>query len=141
MKRVSLVAVPLLIVVAAIGIGVWFFGVRGVDTKPIATPTSRSAAASSAQIGMEASKALARLASNPASLVPSGRRDSVNIADAVPSGSTVVVDRKSWAMASRTSGTLLATLTSPKLPPATYLVSMMKEGARWVVVGTLPVSQ
>lgn len=142
MKRTPAIVVALVVVIGiGIAVGYWLLPSAAGRPSPSATSSSGSAAESSALEGRDASRALARLTSDPESLIPEDQKSSVNIADAVPAGSTIRVKSDSWAEASRTSGTLVATLNSPGQAAATYLVSMAKEGGRWVVVGTLPVHQ
>ncbi|WP_375405912.1 hypothetical protein [uncultured Amnibacterium sp.] len=136
-----IIIASVVVLVAAVGVGYLLLASGG--GLPLSTGTSSAApsAISSVQEGRDASNALTKLTSDPGSLVPKDQKRSVNIADAVPTGSTIQVQANSWAVASRTSGTLVATLTSPGHMAATYLVSMLKEDGRWVVLGTIPVER
>ncbi|MBA8988847.1 hypothetical protein FHW23_000079 [Curtobacterium pusillum] len=121
----------------------WYFAFGGKATLDGAagSPTSTASVSANEKEAADATKALRKLTTDPKSLVPDDQKRTVTIADAVPKGSIIHVSQKSWAPASKSSGTLVATLSSPGLDDATYLVSMMKEDGKWVVVGTLPVTE
>jgi hypothetical protein len=57
-----------------------------------------------------------------------------------PAGSTIAVDEASWAPDGHGGGTILATLTSPGLPPVSYAVVMVRENNAWKVLETVPIS-
>lgn len=134
MKRATLIALVTAVILA--GAAVWYFALGGQST----TPSPDHSISASAQNGADATKALRTLTTAPESLIPDDQKGTVTIANAVPEGSKIQVSQKSWAPASVNSGTLVATLSSPNLDDATFLVSMMKESGKWVVVGTIPVT-
>lgn len=142
MKRAPFVI--LLVIVVLLGSGAtWYFALGGKTTVAHAMvgPTPTPSVSAAEKEAADATNALRKLTSDPRSLVPTGQEGSVTIADAVPKGSKIQVSQKSWAAASKSSGTLVATLSSPGLADTTYLVSMMKEGGRWVVIGTFAVAK
>lgn len=140
MKRTPLLIVATVVVVVAAGTGIWLYRPGTLLGLPSAASSSKPSVSASVQEGLDAIKALQKLGSDPTLLVPTDQKSTVNIADAVPAGSKIRVESKSWAAASPKSGTLVATLSSPGQPSETYLVSMIKQGGRWVVVGTIPVN-
>jgi hypothetical protein len=90
----------------------------------------------------QVAQALASLATDPQSLVASGAAGQVNgrARQAVPAGSKVVVDEKSWAPDGLRGGTMAVTVTAPGKPPVTYVAVMVSEGRRWKVLATFPLT-
>ncbi|WP_238072199.1 hypothetical protein [Rhodococcus zopfii] len=124
---------------AAIGIGVVFLVIRpqqdpsGIDGSAPSTgevPSSEAAAA-----------ALARLESDPATLVPMHDLDELGgrVREAIPVGSTVEVDPTTWAPDGIGGGVMQVQITQPGQAPQTYLAVMAQEDGEWKVLATLPI--
>ena len=88
----------------------------------------------------DATAALKKLTVDPSSLVPDDQKGSFSTALAIPEGSTITVEERSWKQATPTSGTIFAKLASPGLPTVEYLITMAKQSGRWKVLLTIPVS-
>jgi hypothetical protein len=108
-------------------------------TAPATGGTTPASAAEAHQVAL----ALRRLTTDPESLVASDNPGPVrgNAEQGVPPGSTIDVNEASWAPDGHGGGTILATLTSPGLPPATYAVIMVRESNAWKVLETVPITQ
>jgi hypothetical protein len=120
--------------VAALVIGV--FLMRGTGGHAgTASASSRSGRAQAGQVAA----ALQRLASDPESLVASGARSEVRgqARQAVPPGSTVVPDVKSWAPDGVGGGSMLVTIKAPGKSPASYYAVMVREDGQWKVLATI----
>jgi len=107
--------------------------------RKVATP---AAEASSPEQARQVAQALASLTTDPQSLVASGAAGQVNgrARQAVPAGSKVVVDEKSWAPDGLGGGTIMVTVTAPGEPPVTYATVMVPEDGKWKVLATFPLT-
>lgn len=87
--------------------------------------------------------ALSALVTDPASLVAAqaGLDVKAHAADAVPKGSTVTADEKSWEPDGLGGGVMTVTVIAPGKSPATYAVVMVEEGSQWKVLATVPVTK
>jgi hypothetical protein len=101
-----------------------------------------AAAVSSPGQAHQVAQALASLATDPQSLVASGAAGQVNgrARQAVPAGSTVAADERSWAPDGLGGGTMVVTVTAPRKPPVAYAAVMVSEGGRWKVLATFPLT-
>lgn len=100
--------------------------------KPKAIPTSVSQA-------REVGSALSKLATDPESLVASSSQKRVagQARQAVPAGSTVTPDEKSWLPDGVGGGVMTVTITPPGHPPVGYAAVMEHEPGGWKVLATL----
>src|SRR5215831_761675 len=120
------------LVIAALAAGVLWLGSRG-DTAGgsgrIQAPPGQAD---------QVAAALRKLSSDPQSLVASETRSQVNghARQAVPPGSTVVPDARSWAPDGLGGGTMLVTITAPGHAPVSYYAVMVKEANQWKVLAT-----
>jgi hypothetical protein len=85
--------------------------------------------------------ALRRLATDPQSLVASAAQSTVqgHASDAIPAGSTVTPDVRSWAPDGIGGGTMLVTIITPAGVATTYAAVMVFEDGAWRVLATFPV--
>ena len=85
--------------------------------------------------------ALRKLATDPQTLVASGARSQVagRARQAIPTGSTVVADAKSWAPDGLGGGTMLVTITTAGHAPVSYDAVMVREAGQWKVLATIRV--
>jgi hypothetical protein len=90
----------------------------------------------------EAVVALAKLASDPASLVATGAGPEAlaGARAAVPAGSRVVVSDGSWAPDGAGGGTVMVTVTPPQGGPVSYAAVMVHEAGGWKVLATFPLA-
>lgn len=86
--------------------------------------------------------ALAKLASEPASLVSSGASPEAlaGARTAVPAGSKVSVAESSWAPDGVGGGTVMVTVSPPQGGPVTYAAVMVHEPSGWKVLATIPLA-
>jgi hypothetical protein len=105
------------------------------SAKPQAIPTPANQA-------HEVEGALSKLATDPESLVASTSRKRVagQARQAVPAGSTVTPDEKSWLPDGVGGGVMTVTITPPGHPPASYAAIMQHEPGGWKVLATLVLS-
>jgi hypothetical protein len=105
-------------------------------------PTTTTPTAASAAEAHQVALALRRLTTDPESLVASASPGPArgHADQGVPAGSTIDVNEASWAPDGYGGGTILVTLTSPGLPPATYAVIMVRETNAWKVLETVPIT-
>jgi hypothetical protein len=106
---------------------------------PAADPAT---AVSAPAQGRQVAQALASLATDPQALVASGAAGHVDgrARQAVPAGSKVVVDEKSWAPDGVGGGTIKVTVTAPGKPPVSYATVVVFENDQWKVLATFPLS-
>jgi len=107
-------------------------GTHKAKQKPTPKPTQAE----------EVVAALAKLVSDPASLVASGAGPEAlaGARVAVPAGSKVDVAKPSWASDGVGGGTVLVTVSSPQNPPVTYAAVMVHESDGWKVLATVPLA-
>jgi hypothetical protein len=100
--------------------------------------TGLSATATAPTQAHQVAQALASLATNPQSLVASGAARQVDrhARRAVPAGSKVAVDEKSWSPDGLGGGAILVTVTAPGEPPRAYAAVMVLERGQWKVLAT-----
>lgn len=106
-------------------------------------PAADPATAVSAQTpGRQVAQALASLATDPQAFVAAGAARQVDgrARQAVPAGSRVVVDERSWAPDGVGGGTIKVTVTAPGKPPVSYATVVVSEDGRWKVLATFPLS-
>jgi hypothetical protein len=86
----------------------------------------------------DVASSLQALSTDPASLVPASLNGQIapQIAQAVPKGTTVSVDEKSWHPDGHGGGIVLVTLTAPGGKPTTFLALLAKEKGKWKVLST-----
>jgi hypothetical protein len=101
---------------------------------PKATPKSTQAE--------EVAAALAKLSSDPVSLVASkaGPEALAGARVAVPAGSKVDVAKTSWASDGVGGGTVMVTVSPPQTAPVTYAAVMVHESNGWKVLATMPLA-
>jgi hypothetical protein len=102
---------------------------------------ARSPAATRQREAREVAVALRRLADDPQALVAAGAQVDVagRARQAVPTGSSVVADERSWAPDGVGGGTILVTIRPPDRPASTYAAVMVNEGGSWKVLATVRV--
>src|SRR5262245_2895773 len=86
-----------------------------------------------ADAGPQVAAALNGLATDPSALVASGAVVQGPVSQAVPPGSTVSSDVRSWAPDGIGGGTMLVTVTPPGGKPVTYAAVMVQQDGRWKV--------
>lgn len=88
----------------------------------------------------EVADALKKLATDPESLIASSSRRQVagKASQAVPAGSKVVSDEKSWLPDGAGGGVMTVTITPPGKAPVSYAAVMVQENGRWKVLATVP---
>jgi hypothetical protein len=86
--------------------------------------------------------ALRKLPDDPQALVASEAQGQVagRARQAIPPGTTVMPDEKSWAPDGVGGGTMLVTVTVPGRAPVTYDAIMVSQGGQWKVLATIPVA-
>jgi hypothetical protein len=133
-------------VIAAIaGAGILLF-TQGRGTGGTAAPTSaKSLSASVAASTMDARQvadALRNLPDDPQTLVASDAQGQVagRARQAIPPGTTVTPDEKSWSPDGVGGGTMLVTVTVPGHSPVTYDAIMVSQGGQWKVLATISVA-
>jgi hypothetical protein len=87
--------------------------------------------------------ALAKLASDPATLVATGTGPQAlaGARAAVPVGSRVVASEGSFAPDGAGGGTVMVTVTPPQGGPVSYAAVMVHEAGGWKVLATLPLAR
>lgn len=105
-------------------------------------PTSSGKADSAAAQAQQVANALKKLTTNPASLVAAGAQADVGgrAAQALPAGSKVTPDPKSWEPDGLGGGVMTVSVTSPGSPPVDYAAVMVNEGGAWKVLATWKLS-
>jgi hypothetical protein len=105
---------------------------NALSAKPKAIPISVSQA-------HEVGNALSKLATDPESLVASTSQQRVagQARQAVPAGSTVTPDEKSWLPDGVGGGVMTVTIAPPGHPPVGYAAVMEHEPGGWKVLATL----
>lgn len=144
-KRV-LVAVAVAVAVIGLGVGgVIALVVQGRGSAGAAgpgVPPSPASVAASVADAHQVADALRKLPDDPQALVASGALGQVagRARQAIPPGTTVTPDAKSWAPDGVGGGTMLVTITVPGHAPVTYDAVMVSEGGLWKVLATIPVA-
>ena len=112
----------------------------GAGAPPSSASTVDSSATSTSPEAHEVAEALARLATDPDSLVASSSRSQVGTRarEAVPPGTTVTVHEKSWARDGVGGGAVLVDIAAPGATPVTYNAVVVREADGWKVVATMP---
>jgi uncharacterized protein YlxW (UPF0749 family) len=132
----------LVVSLGVVALAVWFLTSRdNSKTAGISATESTVATPASNNDAHEVAKALSRLVTDPDSLVASSSRSRVagRAREAVPSGSTVEVDERSWSPDGVGGDVITVTLTSPGGQPERYAVVMAQEDDQWKVVATAPI--
>ena len=82
--------------------------------------------------------ALRGLAADPQAFVAAGAQDEVanRAANAIPRGSSVSPDERSWAPDRLGGGAMFVTVTPPGEPAVTYAAVMVNENGAWKVLAT-----
>jgi len=144
-SRVALLVACAGVIAAIAGGGIAFF-IRGGGSAGAAAPASvASLSASAAASTVDAPRvadALRKLPDDPQALVAAGAQGQVagRARQAIPPGTTVLPDVKSWAPDGVGGGTMLVTVTVPGHAPVTYDAIMVSEGGQWKVLATIPVA-
>jgi len=86
--------------------------------------------------------ALRNLPDDPQTLVASDAQGQVagRARQAIPPGTTVTPDEKSWSPDGVGGGTMLVTVTVPGHSPVTYDAIMVSQGGQWKVLATISVA-
>jgi hypothetical protein len=102
------------------------------------TATSQAQKQAQAQ---QVAAALRKLPTDPQALVASEAQAQVNgrARQAIPPGTRVIPDARSWAPDGVGGGTMLVTITVPKHSQVSYDAIMVSEGGQWKVLATIPV--
>jgi hypothetical protein len=84
--------------------------------------------------------ALRRLTTEPESLIASSSRHDVagKTSRAIPAGSKVVTDERSWLPDGVGGGVVTVTITPPGKAPVSYAAVMVHEDGEWKVLATVP---
>jgi hypothetical protein len=131
-------SVPLVAVLA----GVVFVLARH---EPVAAPAAPAGPApvAAADAGPDVARALAALATDPASLVSAGDAAALRgrARQAVPTGSRVKVDQGTWRPDGVGGGTVVVAVTPPGGRAASYLAIVVPEGGAWKVLATVPIGR
>lgn len=135
-RRIALYASAGLALAAALVATAFWLGNRGPRNAPAHTSTQVQAPPGQAR---RVAAALRKLSTDPQSLVASGARVQVDgrARQAVPAGSAVVPDVRSWAPDGMGGGTMLVTVTAPGQAPVRYYAVMVMEGGQWKVLATV----
>lgn len=117
----------------------------GDEPPPSGRPTASSTASPDTATQQEArdvAVALGRLAVDPESLLASAARDqfSGRAQEAVPPGSTVEVNERSWSPDGLGGGVITLTVTTPGQGTAEYAAIVLEEGSEWKVAATVPIT-
>jgi len=111
--------------------------VLGLSGRPPASGSRVSAVPAADQAPVVAA-ALRRLATDPQSVVADQARPFVagRAGQAVPSGSRVAPDERTWSPDGAGGGTMLLTITTPDGTARTYEAVMVTEAGQWKVLAT-----
>jgi hypothetical protein len=143
-SRAALLVACATVIAAIAGGGIALLMQRGVSAgaaAPASAPSFSPSAASAADAHRVAD-ALRGLPDDPQALVASGARGQVagRARQAIPPGTTVTPDERSWAPDGVGGGTMLVTVAVPGHAPVTYEAIMVSEGGQWKVLATVPVA-
>lgn len=102
------------------------------------TPTSKDE-----QQALQVKAALVRLPNDPAALLSADRSDqtAASARAAVPEGTAVTVDERSWAPDGLGGGVVQVTLRTPDGERTPYVAVMVQENGEWKVLSTVPVTK
>lgn len=133
---VALASVAVLAIAVAVVVAWQLLG-----AEPTAAPDGSTPPTSSLEDGPAVVAALEKLPDDAASLVPESMRSEIQggPAAAFPSGTTVDVNKSSWAPDEIGGGVIEITVTQPGGDPVRYVAVMAKEGESWKVLATVPV--
>lgn len=128
-------------VIAGVGIAL-LAGGRGSAGAPASAQSLPASAAARAMDAKRVADALRKLPDDPQALVASEAQGQVagRARRAIPPGTTVAPDEKSWAPDGVGGGTMLVTVTMPGHAPVTYDAIMVSQGGQWKVLATIPVA-
>lgn len=137
-RVVVLSTVTVLSCVAAVLAGVLVLTGSSASHPLSSAPQDQSARA---RQGREVATALRRLAIHPQAVVAAEarRRVSGHMQQALPTGSTVTPDEKSWAPDGIGGGTMFVSIRTPQGETTKYAAVMVYEHKSWRVLATLPV--
>lgn len=118
-------------------------GASSSSTSPVLVSSSGGPAPPHDSQAHEVAAALSALRTDPASLVAAqaGSDVKAQAGEAIPKGSKVTADEKSWAPDGIGGGVMKVAVSPPGQPPITYAVIMVKEGSQWKVLATAPVTK
>lgn len=113
-------------------------GGRGAGGTTRSPPTPKEE-----QQAREVKAALVRLPDDPAALLSADTADqtAASARAAVPEGTTVTVDERTWAPDGLGGGAVRVTLRSPSGQQTPYVAVMVQEDGKWKVLSTVPVTQ
>jgi hypothetical protein len=139
MRRKVVVWVSVLTVFA---VGAILVMIRLWPAHTVTPAPPHTAATAAADQGPAVAAALKRLAIAPQDLVATGATALVGdrAGQAVPTGSTVAPDERSWSPDGIGGGTMLVTITPPGGTATTYAAVMVREPGGWKVLATFPIS-
>lgn len=131
----------LIAAVAGGGIAFLIHG-RSAGAAPASSRSLSASAAAGAGDAGRVADALRKLPDDPQTLVAAGARGQVagRARQAIPPGTKVAPDEKSWAPDGVGGGTMLVTVTVPGHAPVTYDAIMVSQGGQWKVLATIRVS-
>lgn len=145
LSRAALLLAGAFLIAVIIGAGIALI-MKGRGSAGAAAPASAASFAASAVAGSEDGQqvagALRKLPDDPQAAVASGAQGQVSgrARQAIPSGTTVTPDQKSWAPDGVDGGTMLVTVRVPGHAPVTYDAIMVSQGGQWKVLATIPVA-
>ena len=142
-SRAALLLVCAFVIAAIAGAGIAFLiHGRGAGAAPASARSLSASAAASAGDAGRVADALRKLPDDPQALVAAGAQGQVagRARQAIPPGTKVAPDEKSWAPDGVGGGTMLVTVTVPGHAPVTYDAIMVSQGGQWKVLATIRVS-
>jgi hypothetical protein len=142
-SRAALLLVCAFVIAAIAGAGIAFLiHGRGAGAAPASARSLSASAAASAGDAGRVADALRKLPDDPQALVAAGAQGQVSgrARQAIPPGTKVDPDEKSWAPDGVSGGTMLVTVTVPGHAPVTYDAIMVSQGGQWKVLATIRVS-
>jgi hypothetical protein len=146
-SRAALLLVCAAVIAAVAGGGIAFFTHRGgsagggAAAPAVPSVTAAASLAAGPGDGKRVADALRTLPDDPQALVAAGARGQVagRARQAIPPGTRVTPDEKSWAPDGVGGGTMLVTVTVPGHAPVAYDAVMVSQGGQWKVLATIPV--
>jgi hypothetical protein len=143
-SRVALLVACACVIAAIAGGGIALLtrGRVSGDAAPASVPSISASVASAGNADADqVANALRKLPDDPQALVATQAQGQVagRARQAIPPGTRVMPDERSWAPDGVGGGTMLVTVTVPGHAPVTYDAIMVSEGGRWKVLATIPV--
>lgn len=118
-------------------------GGRTTAAQTTAAQTRSSPTSEDEQQARQVKEALVRLPDDPAALLPAegSGQTAASARAAVPEGTTVAVDERTWAPDGLGGGVVQVTLRTPDGERTPYVAVMVQEQGEWKVLSTVPVTK